>query len=165
MGTRRSRPGPSVHLDVLPAFSKSIDRQAIRLLVERTLAMEGIGEGVEVNLIITDDKRIREMNARFRGVDEPTDVLSFPLSARPGEAEPEFVLPPNHARVLGDVVVSYERAVEQAQEYGHSLEREIAYLVVHGVLHLLGYDHETPSEREVMRAKEEALLVGLPRSS
>lgn len=150
----------TLHLDVLPAFSKLINRSQIRRLVGRVLSMEGIEGSVEVGLAITDDEHIRALNAEFRGVDRPTDVLSFPMESGPGET---FVTPPGHVRALGDIVISYERAVEQAREYGHSVEREIGYLVVHGMLHLLGYDHATPHEREVMRAKEEAALVDLPR--
>lgn len=153
-----------LEIDVRPEFARSVDPEMIRRLIERVLVNEGVQEDVEISLFIAGDADIRELNARHRGIDQPTDVLSFPLAGGPGEIELEFVLPPGHARSLGDVVVSYERALEQAREYGHSVEREIGYLVVHGVLHLLGYDHETEPERQLMRAREEAALVDLPRS-
>lgn len=143
----------------------SVDWKALARAMERVLMLEGIKEKVELDVTIADDEHIRELNARHRGIDQATDVLSFPLSARPGEGAPDFILPPDHARALGDVVISYERAVEQAREYGHSLEREIGYLLVHGILHLLGYDHETEPERKVMREKEEAALADLPRGT
>ena len=96
-------------------------------------------------------------------IDRPTDVLSFALA----DGTDEFALPPGVPRELGDVVVSYPRAVAQAEEYGHSVERELAYLVVHGVLHILGHDHELPAEQAAMRAREEAALalVGLARTT
>lgn len=112
---------------------------------------------------LVDDDEMARLNGRHRGIDRPTDVLSFSL-VDPHVGGP-FVLPPGEARELGDVVISYPRAVSQAAEYGHSVERELAYLMVHGLLHVLGYDHEVESERLDMRAREEAALaqVGLTR--
>ena len=100
----------------------------------------------------------------YRGVDAPTDVLSF--GDDDADDGPAFVRPPGTPRYLGDLAISYERAVAQAAEYGHSRERELAYLAVHGVLHLLGYDHERgPEDAAAMRAREEAVMIqiGLPR--
>jgi probable rRNA maturation factor len=115
-----------------------------------------------LTLTLVDDDEIHQLNRQHRDVDRPTDVLSFPLM----DGTDSFALPPGVPRELGDVVVSYPRAVAQAEEYGHSVERELAYLVVHGVLHILGHDHEVPAERSVMRAREEAALavVGLLRT-
>lgn len=107
--------------------------------------------------LVTDDA-IRKLNLEHRGQDAPTDVLSFPLQETGGDA---FVLPPGQPVHLGDVVISHPRAVEQAHEFGHSVDREVAYLVAHGVLHILGYDHEDAADRERMRAKEEAALQPL----
>jgi probable rRNA maturation factor len=109
----------------------------------------------EISVHLVGDATIRELNAEHRQIDTVTDVLSFPL------AEPGFVLPEGEPVHLGDVVISYPRAVAQANEYGHSVEREVAYLVAHGVLHVLGYDHEERSERERMRHKEEEALQPL----
>jgi probable rRNA maturation factor len=127
------------------------------------LAGEGVTGSVILTLTLVDDEQMREINARHRGIDRPTDVLSFPLT----DGTDAFALPPGAPRELGDVVVSYPRAAAQAREYGHSVERELAYLVVHGVLHILGHDHEVPAEQAVMRAREEAALetVGLVRST
>ena len=108
-----------------------------------------------IGLHLVNDATIQELNATHRGKDAPTDVLSFPLES------PGFVLPPGERVNLGDVVVSYPTAVAQAEEYGHPLERELAYLVAHGVLHVLGYDHEVESEQRVMRQKEEEALQPL----
>lgn len=118
----------------------------------------------EVNILVTDDAAIHEINLDMRGVDRPTDVLSFPMfelapGEKPGEedADPDTGLVP-----LGDMVISLERAQEQAREFGHSVEREISYLAVHSVLHLLGYDHMDEGEMKAqMRGREEAILSGL----
>jgi probable rRNA maturation factor len=108
-----------------------------------------------VSLHLVGDPTIRELNAEHRAHDLVTDVLSFPL------LEPGFVLPAGEPMHLGDVVISHPRAVAQAAEYGHSVEREVAYLVAHGILHVLGYDHEEEAERQRMRHKEEEALQPL----
>ncbi|MDI3280889.1 MAG: rRNA maturation RNase YbeY [Bacillota bacterium] len=105
----------------------------------------------EVGIILTSDEEVRALNRRHRGRDAPTDVLSFPLA-------PDWRSP---YLLLGDVVISLERAREQAREYGHSWEREVGYLAVHGLLHLFGYDHATEEERAEMRRCEEAILARL----
>ena len=141
-------------------------RPRLRGVVRAALAAEGYGCGHAVDVRLTDDAGIRALNRVQRGVDAPTDVLSFPLLEPAGDpAAPRFVLPPEATVHLGDVVLSLPRARLQADEYGHSVEREMAYLLVHGVLHLLGYDHERPADAAVMRAREEAILesLGLPR--
>ncbi len=129
-------------------------------------------ERCTVGLSVVNDDEIACLNARHRGIEGPTDVLSFPLDPPPragaradGGEPPTFVSPPRRRRELGDVVVSYERVLAQAREYGHSAGRELAYLIAHGLLHLLGHDHEVEGERAVMREREEAALaeVGLTR--
>ncbi|MGQ9483288.1 rRNA maturation RNase YbeY [Chloroflexus sp.] len=135
-------------------------------LVERAaaavLAAEQMPEGCEVGIRITTDDELHRLNRDFRGVDAPTDVLSF---ADDGN-DSRFVAAPNQPRYLGDIAISYQRVLAQAVEYGHSPTRELAYLTVHGVLHLLGYDHEQgPAEAARMRAREEKIMtiLGLPR--
>lgn len=130
----------------------------VRSIVEREL-----GNGhYALGLHLVDDEQIRALNREHRGTDSHTDVLSFGLHDPSGM---RFVLPPNYPASLGDVVVSYPRALAQADEYGHSPERELAYLVAHGVLHLLGYDHQQEAERLQMRVREEDALrpLGLTR--
>jgi probable rRNA maturation factor len=126
----------------------------------RCLASDGLAGAYQLSITIVDDERIRELNREHRDLDAVTDVLSFPLQT---EDAASFVLPPSAPTHLGDVVLALGRAAEQAEEYGHTLERELAYLTVHGVLHLLGYDHEAEADREEMRAREEEVLVDLPR--
>lgn len=114
---------------------------------------------------VLDDDGLRQANREQRGVDAATDVLSFPLLPELQPDQGAFALPPDAPRHLGDVLISAERAQAQAAEYGHGLERELAYLLAHGILHLLGYDHVRASERRRMRAREEAALgaLGLAR--
>src|SRR4051812_21153397 len=137
------------------------NRPALRAACAAAIAGEGVSGPVILTLTLVDDDEIHRINRQHRNVDRPTDVLSFPLV----DGTDAFALPPGMPRELGDVVVSYPRAVAQAEEYGHSVERELAYLVIHGVLHILGHDHEVPAEQAVMRAREEAALavVGLLR--
>jgi probable rRNA maturation factor len=132
------------------------DESRLRPLVERIIARHfpSGGEFI-ISLHLVDDETIRGLNAEHRGKDAHTDVLSFPL--QDPNAGP-FVIPPGQPANLGDVVVSLPRAEEQAHEYGHSVARELGYLVAHGVLHVLGYDHEEESDRVRMRQLEEEAL-------
>lgn len=127
-------------------------------VVERALALAGahLGPDVEVSVTFVDDEQITDLNRDHRGLAQPTDVLSFALLE--GEELPRAEGEP---LALGDVVVSLERAMAQAAEYGHSFERELGFLVCHGVLHLLGYDHQDPESEARMMAKTEEILGGL----
>jgi len=120
-------------------------RKAARLCLLRM----GESPDQEISLVFTDDEGIARLNMMYRGIDQPTDVLSFPMG-RP---------------LLGDIVISLERAVSQAREYGHSLQRELAFLTVHGALHLLGLDHESKSDRKRMESYQKQILfvLGIPR--
>lgn len=127
----------------------------IERVVRHALTREAV-PSCEVSILVTDDAGIRELNRSYRQKDQPTDVLSFP------QEEDAVFSPDGDAPILlGDIVISLARAQAQAEEYGHSLEREISFLVVHGVLHLLGHDHEASDERERMRRHEEAILAEL----
>ncbi len=128
-----------------------------RRAVEETLAYEQYQNPAEVSITFVDDAGIRELNKQFRLIDRPTDVLSFPLFDYEGESDE----PPVDELVgmLGDVVISLETAARQAEEYGHSLEEEVAFLTVHSMLHLLGYDHETSAEDEKeMFGRQDAVM-------
>ena len=124
-----------------------------RDLAVAALEREDLDREVTVSLVITDDQEIRHMNKRFRGVDAPTDVLAFPSEEADGFVSPDEL--PAH---LGDVVISYERATEQALEAAHRTERELALLVVHGLLHLLGYEHKDEEGRAKMWAVQDRIL-------
>lgn len=121
------------------------------------LEEEGIEDDAEVSVTLVDNARIRELNAEFRDIDRETDVLSFPL----GDDEGFEVDPDTDAILLGDIVISLERAAAQAEEYGHSFWREVAFLITHSLFHLLGYDHMTPGEETEMFAKQEKVLEKL----
>ncbi len=142
------------------------DRKRIRAACEAALAGEGVTGPVVLTITLVDDDEIRQINLQHRNIDKATDVLSFPLIDE-SDGSLAFALPPGVPRELGDVIVSYPRAVAQAEEYGHSVERELAYLIVHGVLHIMGHDHEVPEEQAVMREREEAarVAVGLTREA
>lgn len=137
--------------------------ELFKRVIKLTLEEEQESQDVEISLVLVDDAYIRQLNKEYRNIDRPTDVLSF---AQRESTEEEPLYPQDlEDNLLGDIVLSLETAVRQAQEYGHSLEREAAYLVVHGCLHLLGYDHQTPEEKKIMREKEEKImaLAGLSR--
>jgi probable rRNA maturation factor len=140
------------------------DTAAFDVLAERVLgriAMEkGLNEDVEVGVLWVDDTYIRTLNRDYRGKDCATDVLSFAMQDE-GEDEPVMEDDPLAELLLGDIVISLETAQRQAEEYGHGMDREIGFLLVHGMLHLLGYDHEEESKRQVMRQEEEAILAAL----
>lgn len=153
------------HQQVVPV-GEYLRRRIVHRAVREALLQEPSLSGsrpVEVSVALVDEPTMAELNARYRGIDRPTDVLSFSLD------DPDDPAPAQDAgdepRLLGEIVISAPRAVAQAQEYGHSVERELAYLAVHGCLHLLGYDHEDEPSRRVMRAREEAALqaCGLTR--
>lgn len=137
-------------------------RMLIRRCCQAVLKVEKFDKQAEVDVSFVDNEQIRQLNNEFRNLDSATDVLSFPL----GENGVYDVNPATGAALLGDVVLSFERAQEQADEFGHSLEREVGYLTVHSMLHLLGYDHVNGGIEAVrMREKEEEVMaiVGLPR--
>ena len=139
----------------------------LRILIRRScnamLEYEKFDGPAEISVTFVDNARIAELNAQYRNKPTATDVLSFPM----GENGVYDIDEDNGCKILGDIVISMERAMEQAELYGHSLQREVAYLTVHSMLHLLGYDHEAGGLAAVhMREKEEAVLVqlGLPRT-
>lgn len=133
-------------------------KRLIRRAVEATLVYEAVEESCEVSVTFVDNEGIRALNQRFRGIDRATDVLSFPLFDEDGmDAHVEEL-----DCMLGDIVLSLERAREQAEEFGHSFEREVAFLTVHSVLHLLGYDHELSEEDDAdMRRRQTEIVTGM----
>lgn len=139
----------------------------LRILIRRScnavLDFEKFEGSAEISVTFVDNARIHELNKQYRDKDSATDVLSFPM----GENGEYDIDEDNGCKILGDIVISMERAMEQAELYGHGLQREVAYLTVHSMLHLLGYDHEASGLEAVrMREKEEAVLIqlGLPRT-
>lgn len=137
-------------------------RELIIKCCNAALECENFTDDASADVTFVNIKKIREYNRDFRGVDRATDVLSFPL----GEGGKYDIDPENGCKQLGDIVISLERASEQALEYGHSFEREVGFLTVHSMLHLLGYDHIDETEGDIMRAHEKTILnkIGLTRN-
>ena len=183
-----------VSVEIDDEYSDCPEAGWFEAIVRATLAEVGFDRAAEVSLLVTSDEAVHDLNRRYRGLDEPTDVLSFamledplratgdgqvgagPVSAGPAGDQAEmippdkaadvapaapsvlFLAPPDGLAHLGEVIISYPRAVAQAREAGRATDQELAHLTVHGVLHLLGYDHEEPGEAAIMRAKENAIL-------
>lgn len=129
--------------------------EIIKKAMDAAAKLEGVTPNAEVDITIVDNEVIHKLNRDYRGVDRPTDVLSFALDE--GEEEPE-VTSGEAEHLLGDIIISAPKAVEQGEEFGHGLTREMTYLAVHGLLHLLGYDHMEEADKKIMRAHEEAIL-------
>ena len=142
-------------------------------VINKVLEAEKCPFDVEVNLLITDNEGIREYNSSMRDIDKATDVLSFPglffeepsKFFIPKEEEADYTNPENGLIILGDIIISVEKVISQAKEYGHSLKREFAFLVAHSMLHLCGYDHMTAEEEQEMIQKQETILnqLGITR--
>jgi len=137
----------------------------LQSVAEQALAALGTDPEVELGLVIVDQAKVQQLNSKYLGRDEPTDVLAFsmlpgPVSGQETEADfPPFVMPPDGVAHLGEVIISYPQAVIQAQERQHSVKREVTILIIHAILHLLGYDHDKPELEQQMRAREEEILV------
>ncbi len=132
-------------------------------VAEQVLVTQDAGSRLELGLVITNQERVQQLNRSYLGKDEPTDVLAFsmlpePLATGESDASSPFVQPPDGVLHLGEVIVSYPQAVIQAEEHRHSVKREIAILIIHGVLHLLGYEHDKPELEREMRAREKEIL-------
>ncbi|WP_026105125.1 rRNA maturation RNase YbeY [Halalkalibacterium ligniniphilum] len=139
------------------------DEVLIRQILETAATVEGLDGELELSISFVDDQQIQEINREYRGKDAPTDVISFALNEM-GEDELD-IIDADTPNVLGDIIISIPRTHEQAEEYGHSFHRELGFLVVHGFLHLLGYDHMTEEEEKEMFSRQEDILTayGLTR--
>lgn len=143
---------------------QSSDLEFIEKILQHAAVMEEVGNA-EVSVTFVDNEIIRDINKEYRGKDEATDVISFAMEER-GEGEPE-IIGADEERMLGDIVISLDRTKEQAEDYGHSFERELGFLAVHGFLHLLGYDHMTEADEKRMFSRQEEILssMGVTRDS
>jgi len=150
----------ALEVQIEEPFAAGVSPDWLRTAAEKALksvgGAEATAEGLPIlTLVVTDDEAVRALNRAYRGVDAPTDVLSF------GGEAPDFVSPPEAEPYLGDIVISYPRAQAQALAAGHPVEAELALLVVHGVLHLLGYDHERPEDKAEMWQRQSEILAQL----
>ena len=149
-------------------LQKPLISAIIRKCVESTLTAEGISVPCEINVLVTNDKGIRAINQACRGIDKSTDVLSFPMfqleAGNPPQQWDAYLDPETDLCPLGDMAISLERAIAQAKEFGHSTRREVGYLTIHSMLHLLGYDHlDEGVQKAQMRSREEAIAAAIPR--
>lgn len=147
-----------IEISIEEKFRGLVDEGLARRITQQVLEAEGIASPYEVSLVFTDSETVQRLNRDYRGVDEPTDVLAFYMLPNKTTDGLPFALPPDGVTRLGEVIISYPQAAEQAKEQGHSVDEELALLVIHGILHLMGYDHEQPEEERRMREREEELL-------
>ena len=166
-----------VDVHIFEEFHGAVSPGWLRVVAARALAVgvgcQGGGHGSSLGVVVADDQAVRELNREHRRIDETTDVLSFAFD-RPGEyhervgcasdpaGDAKFVLPRGQTSTLGEVVISYHQAVRQAGEAGIAVESEVAHLLVHGVLHVLGYDHQTLREHAAMKTLENSVLADIP---
>lgn len=157
----------TIHMDYEAEIQLDFDySKLINEVVIECIQYENCPYEPEVSILLTDDKEILEINKQFRGIDKATDVLSFPMIEyeNPGcfsdleEAASEYFNPETGELILGDIVISVERAIKQAEEYGHSITREIGFLTAHSMFHLMGYDHMSEDERLIMEDKQKEVL-------
>lgn len=149
-------------------LQKPLVASVINKCILAALDKEGIPVPCEINVLVTNDKGIQAINKAYRGLDKPTDVLSFPMfQLKPGEPPQDwsaYIDPETGLCPLGDMAICLDRAVLQAKEFGHSTRREVGYLTIHSVLHLLGYDHMDDGPEKVrMREREEIIAASIPR--
>ena len=149
------------------SLQKFVISHNIRKCIQETLNAEGVTARCEINVLVTDDAGIRIINRESRNLDKPTDVLSFPMfqlePGNPPEDWEEYLDFETDMCPLGDMCISLERAIAQAKEFGHSVKREVGYLTIHSMLHLLGYDHlDEGTMKKQMRAREEAIAATIP---
>ncbi|HEX74032.1 MAG TPA: rRNA maturation RNase YbeY [Dehalococcoidia bacterium] len=135
-----------------------LEESWLQSVAEKVLVAQGVGADVELGLVITSQERVQQLNQSYLGRDEPTDVLAFSAVEEIGVDFPPFVQPPDGVLHFGEVIISYPQAIIQAREHRHPIKREIAILIIHGVLHLLGYEHNKPELEHQMRAKETEIL-------
>ncbi len=135
-----------------------LEESWLQSVAAQVLVAQEADASVEMGLVIATQERVRQLNKSYRGKDEPTDVLAFSAMEEIGADFPPFVQPPDGVLHLGEVIISYPQAVAQAEEHQHSVKREIAILIIHGILHLLGYEHDKPELERQMMTREAGIL-------
>jgi probable rRNA maturation factor len=139
-------------------FEGELEADWLQGVAEQVLVVEGADPAAELGLVITGQEKIQELNLVHLGIDAATDVLAFPMTPDEDSDMTEFITPPDGAVHLGEVIISFPQAFMQAEEHRHPVKKEVALLVIHGVLHLLGYDHDAPEREQPMRARETEIL-------
>jgi probable rRNA maturation factor len=155
-----------INILIEAGLEESLKLNWLQRMAKLVLTSQNADPKIELGLVITNQERIKQLNRNYLGKDEPTDVLAFSMLPTPlitGKSEPysSFAQPPDGVLHLGEVIISYPQAVIQSEEQGHSTNREIAILIIHGILHLMGYDHDEPELERQMTAKTEEILRGI----
>ena len=156
-----------INVLVDPDFQQYLEGNWLQSIARQVLVAQGTSANAELGLVITSQQRVQELNRNYLGRDEPTDVLAFYMIPAAEETKsdlPPFVTPPDGVLHLGEVIISYPQAVIQAEERQHSVKKELAILIIHGVLHLLGYDHTEPEPARQMSAREAEILGSVEES-
>ena len=160
-----STPSQRVAVQVFPAFAHRLSKAWLRRVAEQALAIQHEAMSPTISLVIADDETVHHLNLEYRGLDETTDVLAFPLWAsaeNDGLDTEAFYLPPEETAPVGEIVISYPQAARQAREGKRPIRSEMALLIVHGVLHLLGYDHADARQESHMWARQDEVLARVP---
>ncbi|MFH1560681.1 MAG: rRNA maturation RNase YbeY [Chloroflexota bacterium] len=160
-----STPSQRIDVQVFPAFAHRLSKSWLRKVAEQALDTQDETRPLSISLVIADDETVHNLNREYRGLDETTDVLAFPLwESRENEAleTDGFFLPPEETAPVGEIVISYPQAARQARDGKRPIRAEMALLIVHGVLHLLGYDHADPQQESRMWAKQDEVLARVP---
>ena len=146
----------SIYIDIEAPYRRRLTQKWLHEVIDATLAAQKINRPVELSLLVTGDEEVHRLNREYRGIDATTDVISFALSESTDDTE--FITPPDRISRLGEVIISYPQAVSQARENRQTIKAELAWLVVHGLLHLLGYDHQDDKAEATMRKREDKIL-------
>ncbi len=146
----------SIQIDEL--FTSAVSESWVERAVELTLDAAGINSPVELSLVIIDDSAVHVLNRDYRGIDKTTDVIAFALTERADGYDEDFVMPPDDIQHLGEVIISFPQANRQAEEHKHTIRRELTLLIAHGILHLLGYDHDNDNAEKEMKSLENIVL-------
>jgi len=146
-----------INVLIEPGLEGCLGVDWLRSTAEQVLKAQEVSSSAELGLVIAGQARVQELNRNYLGRDEPTDVLAFSMLSAGGDLPP-FVQPPDGVLHLGEVIIAYPQAVIQAEEHGHSVKREVAILIIHGVLHLLGYSDDKPELKRLMSAREKEIL-------
>lgn len=159
------RPAHIIDINIRRGLGISFSRSWLKNIVRTVLAIEKTSTPVAVDLLITDDRQIHVMNRKYRGIDSPTDVLSFALTEKaPDTADIDFPPEQDGIRNLGEIIISFPRVLAQAAAHGVTVEDETTLMIVHGMLHLLGYDHNRDSDARRMRRREKAIISSLKQA-
>jgi probable rRNA maturation factor len=145
-----------INIDIKPPYRRRLTQKWLREIVEAALSAEKVARPVELSLLVTGDREVHKLNRDYRGIDKTTDVITFALTE--DRDDTEFVTPPDKISRLGEIIISYPQASAQARANKQTIKAELAWLVVHGLLHLLGYDHGDDASEAAMRKREDKIL-------